>query len=114
MAYQAGNENIILDSTAIVNSIFDPAERARLSLRCQPNPAQSQMSVVFEMPEADFGNVDIFALNGVAIKGIAKGQWFDKGSNQIQISTDDLPSGVYIIRFSSEKNYGIERFVRIN
>jgi hypothetical protein len=113
MAYQKGDENIVLDSSAIVNSTFEPQHRERLAMNCYPNPAQHNLTLNFELPESGFGNIDVFATNGVMVKGVAKAQWFGKGHNQLTISTSDLPAGIYFLRFSSEKVYGIEQFVHI-
>ena len=113
MAYQNGDENIVLDSSAIVSNTFDIKEKERLALNCFPNPSRSSMNLTFTLPQREICNIDIFAMNGVTVKGIVRGQWFDKGENQLPISTADLPSGNYIIRLSSEKTYGIQQFVRI-
>lgn len=113
MQYQPGDEKIVLDSSSIVSSTFEPQQRERLTMSCYPNPAQSDLTLRFELPETAFGNIDVFATNGVMVKGITKAQLFSKGENQVQIITADLPSGVYLLRFSSEKVYGIEQFVRV-
>ncbi len=113
MAYQPGDENIVLDSSAIVNSSFEINEKERLNLACYPNPAQSSVTLSFNLPQREICNVDIFDITGTAVKGVVKGQWLDKGENQIPISTVDLPSGTYIVRLFSEKTYGIERFIRV-
>ncbi len=113
MAYQAGDENIVLDSSAIISNTFDVQQKERLSLNCAPNPSRSNMVLTFDLPQREICNIDVFALNGVAVKGVVRGQWFDKGENQLPISTADLPSGTYIVRLSSEKTYGIQQFIRI-
>jgi Copper type II ascorbate-dependent monooxygenase, N-terminal domain/Secretion system C-terminal sorting domain len=113
MAYQPGDENIVLDSSAIISNTFDIQEKERLNLSCFPNPSRSNMTLNFTLPQREICNVDIFALNGVAVKGIFRGEWLDKGEHQLPISTADLPSGTYIVRLSSEKTYGIQQFVRI-
>jgi hypothetical protein len=113
MAYQAGDENIVLDSSAIISNTFDVQQKERLSLNCAPNPSRSTMTLNVNLPQREFCNVDIFALNGIAVKGVMRGEWLEKGDNQIPISTADLPSGTYILRLSSEKTYGIQQFVRI-
>ncbi len=113
MAYQSGDENIVLDSSAIISNTFDIQQKERLKLACYPNPTRSTMTLNFTLPQREICNIDIFALNGVAVKGILRGEWFDKGEHQLPISTADLPSGTYIVRLSSEKTYGIEQFVRV-
>jgi hypothetical protein len=113
MAYQAGDENIVLDTSAIISNTFDIQQKEKLRLSCAPNPTRTTMHLNFTLPQREICNIDIFALNGVAVKGVMRGEWLDKGDNQVIISTADLPSGTYIVRLSSEKTYGIEQFVRI-
>ncbi|MEO0042740.1 MAG: hypothetical protein RL329_2188 [Bacteroidota bacterium] len=113
MAYQAGDENIVLDSTSIVNSTFEPLKRDRLSLICHPNPAQTTLNLTFQLPNSGFGNVDIFATNGIAVKNVTRAQWFTQGENSISIPTSDLAAGQYLVRFSSETNYGVQQFIRV-
>jgi hypothetical protein len=113
MGYKPGDENIVIDSSAIISNTFDVNEKEKLNLTCFPNPALSSMTLSFTLPQKEICNVDIFDLSGLLIKGVLRGQWFDKGDNQVPISTADLPSGTYIVRLSSEKTYGIQRFVRV-
>ncbi|MEN9611031.1 MAG: hypothetical protein RLZZ628_1845 [Bacteroidota bacterium] len=113
MEYRAGDENIVLDSTPIVNSTFEALKRERLSLICHPNPAQTAMNLTFQLPNDGFGNIDIFAMNGVAVKNVTRAQRFTQGENNISISTSDLAAGMYLVRFSSETMYGVQQFIRV-
>jgi Secretion system C-terminal sorting domain len=82
-------------------------------LNCHPNPVQTSLNLTFQLPNSSFGNVDIFASNGVAVKNVTRGQWFTQGENIISIPTNDLAAGSYFVRFSSETMYGVQSFIRV-
>ncbi|NJN33316.1 MAG: T9SS type A sorting domain-containing protein [Saprospiraceae bacterium] len=113
MAYKSGDENIVLDTSAIINTVFEPQKRAQLKMSCFPNPSKNGATLSFQLVEATFGNVDIFDLKGIAVKNVVKAERFLAGENQVTIPTADLPTGIYLVRFSSEKMYGVERLVRV-
>jgi hypothetical protein len=48
------------------------------------------------------------------VKNAATNQLFEKGQNNWQVNTKDLPNGVYFVKISSDKTYGVQQFVKAN
>lgn len=63
-----------------------------------PNPARQGEAVVIQ--SKDIQNVEIYASTGKVVKQIT----VDK-QNATSIATDNLASGVYIIRVNGKENY---------
>ncbi len=114
-AYQAGDENITIDSTnfTLANEELTATPRQKLALSCQPNPTRSAMMLNFDLSETDYVNVDIFDLQGDLVKPLERNVLMQKGKNEIRIETQDLASGLYLVRLSSAKHYGIQQFVKV-
>ena len=55
--------------------------------------------------------IQIFDYKGVMVQNVATGQRFEKGENEKQVNTKDLPSGVYFVKISSDKTYGVQQVV---
>ncbi len=109
--YQAGDENIVIDSSPIVSDVTD-IERAKVSLSLSPNPMQQQSTLQFNLPTDDALSIDIFNVSGELIKSIAHTQKFLSGSNQFQMNVADIPTGIYFVRIQSDKFYGVEKLIR--
>jgi hypothetical protein len=105
--------NIVVDSTTITNAQDIYQNKEKISLTCLPNPAQTTVTIDFDLPTPDAVTADIFDLKGVLTKPIQSNAPMLVGKNQIPASTHDLPSGLYIVRISYKKWYGLTQFVKI-
>ncbi len=72
------------------------------SVKCYPNPADSVL--IIDSPIIDLTKVEIYSLIGKKI--------FDSTTNLNQIYVDDLSSGLYFIKISSEKGKFITKFIK--
>jgi hypothetical protein len=111
--YQPGDENIVLDSTAISTASIDIIPRKNLEINCFPNPAKSKIFIEFVISEAEELNIEIFDSSGELVKRIATNQQFIEGNNKLEASTHDLVSGLYYIKVSSNKLYGVQKILKI-
>jgi hypothetical protein len=113
--YQAGDENIIVDTAAIATAVNEVplSAREKLAIQCFPNPAQKEMSLQFDLLESEYVNVEVFDLRGDLVKVISRNDWMVKGTNKINVATYDLPAGAFFLRVSSQKRYGVERFLKV-
>ncbi len=115
LLYQPGDENIVVDSSAVVTATNDlPVAKQKLAVQLFPNPADQRTTLSFNLPQADEVTTDIFNLNGELVKPIGRNQSFPAGQNNIFIETHDLPPGAYLVRISSGKIYGVEKMVKID
>ena len=108
LGYQAGDENLVLE-TATTGTEETPLSKTALS--AFPNPTSSDVSLRFNLTEAESMTIQIFDYKGVMVQNIVTGQRFEKGENEKQVNTKDLPSGVYFVKISSDKTYGVQQVV---
>lgn len=111
--YEQGDENIVIDSTAIINAAFNPIYKSKLNVQCFPNPAKQVLNIQFTLKEKDIFSLDIVCADGTSMKGLQKGEWLEKGKNHIQIPIADLKPGLYYLRMQAEKVYAYQKFVKL-
>ena len=110
LAYQAGDENIILENTT-TETEDTPLSKTELSVF--PNPVSQDITIRFELKEAEKMTIQVFDYQGVMVRNITTNQHFDKGTNEWQVNTKDLPNGVYFVKINSDKTYGVQQFVKV-
>ena len=111
LAYQAGDENLVLETgtTDIENT---PLSKTELS--AYPNPTSNDLTLRFDLLESGNMDIQIFDYQGVMLRNVATNQFFEKGENYRQVNTKDLANGVYFVKISSDKTYGVQQFVKTN
>ena len=110
LAYQAGDKNIILENTT-TETEDTPLSKTELSVF--PNPVSQDITIRFELKEAEKMTIQVFDYQGVMVRNITTNQHFDKGTNEWQVNTKDLPNGVYFVKINSDKTYGVQQFVKV-
>ncbi len=82
----------------------------QLQAAVYPNPFNPQTNVVFSLKKKEHVKVDMFNLKGQNAMSIADRE-FDSGIHELTVSADELASGIYFIRISSEHNTVIKKCV---
>ncbi len=111
LAYQAGDENLVLETGT---SDIEDTPLSKTALSVFPNPTATDLTLHFDLAEAEKMTIQVFDYQGVVVKNVTAQQAFDKGQNQWQVRTGDLPNGVYFVKLSSDKTYGVQQFVKSN
>jgi Secretion system C-terminal sorting domain/Copper type II ascorbate-dependent monooxygenase, N-terminal domain/Copper type II ascorbate-dependent monooxygenase, C-terminal domain len=111
IGYQTGDENIDLEAAIATTSTNDyPLSKTTLSVF--PNPTKSVLNLNFNLEKADKVNIQVFDYQGVVLKNVATNQAFSQGENVYQVPVSDLPTGIYWVKISSDRMYGVEGFVK--
>lgn len=95
--YQAGDENIVLDSSII--SGFDNPDFQQLLSAISPNPADASAEIKYLMKENDMAIIEVYDLAGklhYSLKTNAVA-----GFNTYNLNTQDLIDGFYIVKIHS-------------
>jgi hypothetical protein len=109
--YRAGDENLDLEKETALTSLNDsPLSKTELS--CFPNPASDALTLRFDLEESDNLSIQIFDYQGAMVKNF-NNQLFQKGQNEKTLPVSDLPQGMYIVKLSSEKLYGVQYFAKM-
>ena len=91
---------LLLDSTAISIDEYSDNET---NLQVFPNPAKNTLSISYNMNYNSSITIDILTLEGKAIVSYSNN--LIKQGKQIQtINIENLKTGIYLIRLSTEKN----------
>lgn len=116
LIYQAGDENLILDSTIIQQptGIMEPDEASKVVSTPQlydavPNPANNETTISYFMPSATVAELQIMDINGRLIeKRSVNGQ---AGMNQLVYNTQALPKGNYLINLVTNSSVKTKKLV---
>ena len=106
--YHDGDENIVLDSTFIVD--VDPVIREEIPLEIFPNPATDHVLISGELPHPESINFKIINLLGQEMR--SWGQDFQSATISEQINTSAFRSGVYFIEWKSKSFKGVLSFIK--
>jgi hypothetical protein len=81
---------------------------AGIEMLAFPNPVSDQINVRFTLDNSSSVSFDIYDITGKSVKSINAGH-FAAGENSVVINRENLNSGIYLLRMSSETNRGITR-----
>jgi hypothetical protein len=106
--YLNGDENIIIDSSAIVSSVYDPAFSNIIHTPQlydpSPNPAGNTVNLSFYLPKTAAVEFKILDLKGAVV--LQSGSHFDAGLNLHSINIEKLSKGAYILQLNAD---GVQR-----
>ena len=103
MAYQPGDENIVLDSTLLSSAAFEVRENERLgALRVSPNPAGGQVQIDYTVKQRADVQASIIDTYGRVLMIVAWRRDLAPGDYRETTTVADLPPGLYFVRLQSE------------
>lgn len=77
-----------------------------------PNPFNPTTNIVFDLPEDNFVELNVFNIQGQVVTKLVADQ-LQAGRHTIQFKGDDLPSGIYFYKITSGKFQDIKRMLII-
>jgi hypothetical protein len=103
---ELGSPNEVNSPTANINSI------EQTSSVLWPNPVENTLNITLNIKYLDNYTIELYDLKGVNLKEIFRGT-LDLGDSNIFYSTDNLSSGVYLIKISSDSgNNKMMKFIK--
>jgi hypothetical protein len=112
LPYQAGDENIIIDSTLL--SSLPPAHLPNGGIRLfpsSPNPSDGNTTISWYQPEEAEITLETIDLLGRTAVVLLERTGFSPGYHGISIAQHHLAPGIYFIRLRSNENVMCERMV---
>lgn len=98
LAYESGDENIILDSTLLSTAVpWVGGEPAVSSLSVSPNPVSDQVSISFDLPEPADIQIALTDIGGSRLRLVAEKRDLAPGSYRETLDLGGLPPGVYFL-----------------
>jgi len=79
------------------NSVPNIHDRGSLKMKVSPNPADDIATLDFCLEKAGITNISLTNSLGIEIDIIANAQYLTQGKQRFDISTSNLPSGVYYV-----------------
>lgn len=103
MAYQPGDENIVLDSTLLTSSIVTAPTTAGLgNMKVSPNPLQTpDAQIEINLEEKTTLQVSLCNPDGRTLRVLTEQQTVQPGLWQNTYDLGDLPAGVYFVKAST-------------
>ncbi|MGE5425351.1 MAG: T9SS type A sorting domain-containing protein [Syntrophothermus sp.] len=100
---------IINDITTGIKTVV-PGKYAAVS--CYPNPSKENTTLRLQIPAEQMTTVTILDLTGKEIRQVYNGR-LNSGIHSMEISTEDLPQGIFIIRMKTGASVVTSRLVKI-
>ncbi len=79
-----------------------------IRLAAAPNPTVNETSIRFDLPQATKVKMQAFSIDGRMVADLVDRQ-YGAGADQVKFDTQDLPSGMYIVRAVFENGKGVYR-----
>ncbi|HFC00343.1 MAG TPA: T9SS type A sorting domain-containing protein [Phaeodactylibacter sp.] len=76
-----------------------------------PNPASDKIFLDINFEQQTFAKIEVININGVVVKTLA-GKKYTAGKNVIEIDVNEMATGAYSIKVSSENNVSAKRFIK--
>jgi Secretion system C-terminal sorting domain len=87
-------DNLSFDSIAYLGINESKSQINNLNL--YPNPAQTKLTINFQLLQKDKVAISIYDLNGKEVLKLSE-QIFDTGSHEIKVDVSNLPNGIYFV-----------------
>lgn len=93
-----------VDSTTIViNNGINKINNVVNSLSVYPNPVTENATVTFNVANTTVMSVNVYNVQGQLIAELAKNHVFATGVNTLNLSTENIPTGLYMVTFVSKE-----------
>jgi hypothetical protein len=93
------------------NNTGTPGGQFKTKLRTYPNPTRDNTTLAFELAQSGKVEVQVYAITGRLVW--SKTMQMSDGSQEISIDGSDLPTGTYIVKFSSGKQTDTAKFIKM-
>lgn len=100
------HNNCTAEQTIVYSSIGVEAE-LKTAMKIFPNPASTVLNVQIDLNEKAEGEILLVNMNGEILQQVKKD--FTAGNNFSVISISNIPSGIYLVHFKSDKAVKAER-----
>jgi hypothetical protein len=111
--FRNGQWQIFSAKTIMCVGGVDENERAVDFMKAFPNPFRDEVTVSYTLASDESVKIEVIDLYGRKIKDLFAGKQLP-GKHQVQWNGKDLPSGLYFIRFSSDKISYSTRVLKFN
>jgi len=111
--YQPGDENIIIDSAAVLNAINATDGHGPALLEPYPNPSNSEVNIQFYLKENENVQLSIYDLSGRESAIISSGKMYNTGVNTISYDLATLPGGIYFLRLQTKDGVAIKKLLKM-
>ncbi len=104
-AYQAGDENIIIDSAVALGTPNELSHyyHGQQLLDVYPNPATGDIVIKCFFENNDVATVDLVDMQGKIVKRLKEREQVNKGYGTTSCSLAGLPNGLYILRMQTSE-----------
>lgn len=114
--YFNGDENIVIDSSEVINVGIDEPGTELIAVTPQlydpvPNPATDQVKVTFYLPGNESINIRLLDINGRVISAPIQNQSFMAGINFLTLPLQDLSKGLYFIQLDDGKTQRSKKLI---
>jgi hypothetical protein len=93
------------------NNTGTPGGQFKTKLRTYPNPTRDNTTLAFELAQSGKVEVQVYSITGRLVW--SKSMQMLDGSQEISIEGSDLPTGTYIVKFSSGKQTDTAKFIKM-
>lgn len=93
------------------NNTGTPGGQFKTKLRTYPNPTRDNTTLAFELAQSGKVEVQVYAITGRLVW--SKTMQMSDGTQEISIDGSDLPTGTYIVKFSSGKQTDTAKFIKM-
>ena len=93
------------------NNNNTPSGLIKTKLRTYPNPTKDNTTLVFELAQSGKVEVQVYSITGRLVW--SKNLQMSDGTQELNIDSADLPSGTYIVKFSSGRQTDTAKFIKM-
>ena len=118
MPYQTGDENIVLDSSADINTEIDNSSGILLLnnstlMNIAPNPVENQLEINIDFDNSGTIKFDVYTTDGKKLNFKSVDKNYVAGGNHFLLNMENLTKGQYILKASDEDHYYTKSFVKL-
>lgn len=103
LAYQPGDENLVLDSSALHNAGISSTEKGAENYTVYPNPASGRINISFYIDNATEAGIELYDMQGRKLKTLRAPALVQAGQQQFSFDISGLPQGYYFCRLQTNE-----------
>jgi len=99
------------ESDSFHNDEENSLQQENILLNASPNPFKEETTISYELPEQGLVNISIYDYTGQRVSVLESNTLKEQGVHQIEFNAAHLPSGIYVVRLTTENQHATSKLL---
>lgn len=103
LAYEPGDENLVLDSSSLPNTVTEEIRLPADNFILYPNPANGEVTISFYLNNTTEAGISLYDIQGRLLRTLIPSVRMQEGRQQFSLDISGMPEGQYFCRLQTSE-----------